>query len=173
MNRPAIFLLSLMIPTAVSAGPFGISQGDKIDDLKILQRQSGNIFTVEVPQPNSNFEIYKTFATPQYGVCAIWADTKNFGSWEEARKRRDDLAKALSKYGKPFRVKTDGRYETLSVRPPNDAYDLEWRKIPPPLKSITLEVSGGSFGQTVRVTYFFRNFSQCRNSVPKVDSRGL
>lgn len=172
--RNSVYLiLFLFSSTASWAGPFGINQGDKVSSLKIVSKRSAKTFLIQVPQPNSNFDFYGVVATPVHGVCAVYAETKPFATWEEAKDKRNSVHKLLAKYGRPTRVKTDMSYETMVVRPPIESYDLEWRKLTSPLSTISLEVTGSSLGQSVRLTYFFRNMGQCANWEPMQDKRGL
>lgn len=173
MKISTIAFVLLAIPSASFAEPFGINQGDEISKLKVLSQRSIKTFRIEVPVPNSNFEDYGVVATPVHGVCAVYAQTQIFSTWPDAKAKRDSLAKLLAKYGNPVHVRTDSGIETLFTRPGVDAYDLEWRKIPAPLSTISLDVIGSKQGQVVRLTYFYRNMAQCHNWEPKQDARGI
>lgn len=155
------------------AAPFGIQAGTKVSALKVIEKEGAKTYRVEVPQPNSNFDQYRVTASPPSGVCAVYGETKTFSTWEAAKAKRDSIAKMLTKYGKPLHVNPDLDWKTIGVRPPVDAYDLEWRKLASPLSTVSLDVIGINGGQTVRLTYFFRNMAQCQNWELEQDARGL
>lgn len=166
------FLLSIAAFPAMAA-PFGIDAGTKVSALKVIEREGTKTYRVEVPQPNSNFDQYRVQASPRTGVCAVYGETKAFPTWEAAKAKRGSIAKMLTKYGKPVHVNPNLDWKTMSMRPPIEAYDLEWRKLASPLSTVSLDVIGINGGQVVRLTYFFRNMAQCQNWEPKQDARGL
>jgi hypothetical protein len=168
-----LFSTLLLFPVNSIAAPFGVNQGERVRNLSVISKIESKIYAINVPIPNSNFVYYEVFATPLHGVCAVIAYTKSFLTWEEAKEKRNSVIKLLTKYGKPARVKIDYNYETLSARAPVDAYDLEWRKVPAPLSTVSLDVTGSKRGQTVRLTYFYRNMPRCQNWEPNQDTRGL
>ena len=157
------------------AAPFGIEQGTKISSLKVLRKRGTKTYDIEPTERNSNFDTYGVVATPAHGVCAVIARTKAVQGWPQAKSKRDELAKLLSKYGKPHHVKPDlNDMRALSARPPIDSYDLEWRdRLAPPLSAVLLEVTSSNDGLVVGLTYFYRNMAQCSNWKPKQDGRGL
>lgn len=173
MKKLACALTLYLIPAAATASHFGIGQGTNISTLKVLEKEGQKTYRVQVPEPNSNFESYWVMATPSTGVCAVYGETKSYSTWSEAKAKRESVAKLLTKYGKPTHVKPNLDYATLSVRPPVEAYDLEWRKLAAPLSAVSLDVVGRDGGQIVRLTYFFRNMAQCHTWEPRQDRRGL
>lgn len=157
------------------AAPFGIEQGAKISSLDVLRKRGTKTYDVQPIERNSNFDTYGVMATPAHGVCAVFARTKAVASWAQAKAKRDEVAKLLSKYGKPHHVKPDANdLRALAARPPIDSFDLEWRdQLAPPLSAVLLDVTSSHDGLVVGLTYFYRNIAQCSNWNPKQDSRGL
>lgn len=173
MKKLAFTLIMSLISIDAKAAPFGINQGTKISALKIVNKRGDKTYIVQVPEPNSNFDSYGVMATPPHGVCAVFARTKAFSTWAEAKVKRNSVVRLLSKYGNPIHVKPELDYDTLSKRPPMDAYDLEWRMLSAPLSTVSLDVVSMDEGLSIRITYFYRNMAQCQNWEPKQDLRGL
>jgi len=173
MKKLACAFILYLIPTAATASHFGIGQGANILDLKVLKKEGQKTYRVQVPEPNSNFRDYWVMATPSTGVCAVYGETEPYSTWSKAKAKRDSIAKLLAKYGKPTRVNPEMDYATLNVRPPVEAYDLEWRKLATPLSAVALDVVGRDGSQIVRLTYFFRNMGRCNTWEPRQDGHGL
>lgn len=69
----ALSLLTVSLPTAAHSQAFGVKMGMPVSAYAGRPSITGtkNVYDITVPQPNSEFEFYTAWATPQTGVCKV------------------------------------------------------------------------------------------------------
>lgn len=182
-----IGLSFLLIAPAVSAQAFGIQQGTPISRLNIVQKISPHYYSVNVPQPNDEFESYTVVATPGAGVCKVTGigktlDADRYGSQRLAN--FSSLRSALTnRYGEPehqFDFIRSGALWTgahewaASIRQNERTYTAFWTNVGNGLDGIELDVSAITLSDTyIVVRYQFSNFEACRAEIDQHNNRGL
>lgn len=182
-----IGLSFLLFAPAVSAQAFGIQQGTPISRLNIVEKISPNYYSVNVPQPNDEFESYMVIATPGAGVCKVTGigktlDADRYGS--QARQKFGSLREALTnRYGEPehqFDFIRSGALWTgahewaASIHQNERTYTSFWTNVGNGLDGIELDVSAISLSDTyIVVRYQFSNFGACKAEIDRQNNRGL
>jgi hypothetical protein len=181
-------------PKAISkikSAPFGIEVGQSVDRLKISAEVKKNIYIVEPPAPNSQFNSYLVLATKEHGVCKIIASTEknqNDESGEVAMHIFESISSAIKeKYGKPRLYSTispasilkNPREWAWSVATGDRIYANAWTNkygsnAPDDIDNVILKVGAEPTKTTfLELTYEFSNFTACRAAIAKVDSSTL
>lgn len=70
-TRIGVALAALCFAGVADATAFGTRQGQPKSDFTILKEIAPNFFSVKVPQPNPEFELYDARITPQDGLCGV------------------------------------------------------------------------------------------------------
>jgi hypothetical protein len=72
-NGLVAMLMLAFIPVYAAAGPFGIEQGMKKEQLKDLKETKPFQFSISPPKPHPRFELYNVKIHPKTGVCFLLA----------------------------------------------------------------------------------------------------
>jgi len=96
--------LAAFAPLTAEAAAFGVEMGTPLSQLRIVETFKGDMYSVAVPSPHSEFESYTVWAPPSHGVCKIIGVGKNHTgdrSGVEIRTVMSEFRKILTeKYGK-------------------------------------------------------------------------
>ena len=186
---------SIAVATAISlssthafAQAFGINQGEKIENLEVVEDLGNFLYQVTPPIPVSGFSAYVVMATPESGACMVRALGDTFerdGFGENIRSRFATLAEILDgKYGKGHTVDIlrsgalwkDPDEWVMAIRQNERVFQAEW--------TINSEENGiGDIILTTRarsrddsflaLQYRFLNIKECENAKSQKDASGL
>lgn len=115
MKKLLFIAIAAIAATQVDAGPFGLSQGSTLDEVRkagaFVAAESDYVYVSKsLHKGTSDFENYSVLVTPKQGLCKIVAfsgDLYTDGYGRQLKTRFYDLTSALaSKYGTP-RVSLD------------------------------------------------------------------
>ena len=110
MKRVAFIATALGVLTHVMAGPFGLSQGSALEEIKksgafVAAESDYSYVAKSLANGTSDFDSYTVLVTPKQGLCSIVAfsgDLYTDGYGRQLKTRFHDLTGALeSKYGTP------------------------------------------------------------------------
>ncbi len=103
MLKLALLTFLAFVPVCAIAGPFGIEQETKKDQLNVLEEIKPFLYKVSPPNPHPRFEIYVVKLHPKTGVCLLSAvgvtiSTSVYGteirSWTHKHATRYELRRA-------------------------------------------------------------------------------
>ena len=184
-----LFFSTLLISVYASAGPFGLSKGMSLDEVK----KKGPFVITEVQyiykskttaEGHPDIESYILTITPDHGLCKIIAISKTINTsqyGEELRSKYDDIIfSLLKKYGEPndkFDLLKDGsiwnesRDWMMSLIKEERVLFTYWSKTSGKLRSTNLSdsiksiaVEAGAYSNTkgyYKLIYDFDNIGNC------------
>jgi hypothetical protein len=188
-NALAALVLSTVTP-AFAEGPFGISMGTPVSELKDCSPVlPGKWVCAQVPRPHSTFGKYVIQAHPSTGVCWIKALTSEVSSNDfgiQLRSKFDEIASELNEvYGEvkdtsfimPGSTWHEPKYWMMALLKGDRHLARIWNKGPKtPLKNnlkrvgIIASASSTSSG-AISIEYTFENGAECDKAI-KVDEKG-
>lgn len=179
-----------------NAGPFGISKGMTLDDLKAYNPQpliNGGFELNGVPMPHEKFMRHTVFLTRETGVCGLYSlsnviETNSSGD-ELKAEYQAMLALLTSKYGEPSsevdELKSDSLFKKpeqwmLSLRYGDRTYRTYWlshiggKNLPYNLEAISLGANAITGGHVqLELHYSFDNANDCEAIEQAKKSVGL
>lgn len=173
------------VNSAAVAGPFGLSQGTPLGNLKVFSKIGDLSYVIAPPQPNAAFSKYYVRATPVHGVCGVSGySTPDLAKSD--REFQEDFAniKALldAKYGsaepeKPPSLKA-GEASIFGTKWRVTHRQLVWRGslerlLPDDLRQVSLELHESPEGPLLKVSYAFSNERDCVLWTSSKDASGL
>ena len=195
MARISLLLLCLSSSTALHAQAFGVQMGVPVSKYQARVAGDGtdpNAFRITVPEPNSEFEGYLAFATPQTGVCKVIGLGKthaNDAYGTETRSAFDRFRSALvARYGKSSDYDFL-RSGALWKEPQEWVWSIYKKErtmtsfwipssgavLPAELSAIRLDARSinPASGAYLVLDYEFANFAQCKKLMDQRDNTGL
>lgn len=189
----ALVAVALAMPTAANSQAFGVQMGMPVSSYGGRPSQSGQdqVYRITVPQPNSEFEFYTAWATPQTGICKVTGFGKDHTNDAYGSRTKATFAKLRSalreRYGRSLDydfIKSgavwDGAHEWnwsmyKKERFLSSFWDAEERSsLPANVNSILLDARAVKSSEAyVVVTYEFANINQCVAIINQRDASGL
>lgn len=185
-----IAVLALMMSSVATAGSFGVVPGKPVRTYAGKPGKVDGVYTIVVPQPNSEFESYSAVATPEIGICKVWGigkdhDNDRYGA--DVREAYDRLKALLNdKYGASQEysyIKSGALWDkpedwVMSVKENERTLVSYWlmpdKQAVEGIKSISLEVKAFSSGSAyLDLTYEFENFPLCKKRFNATEASGL
>lgn len=171
-------LLAVAQPAQAQA-VFGLRMGMQPSALPAAKERATNAYTVQVPQPQPDFDFYMVTAPPRIGLCRILAIGRTYKGPDAERHvlaTFDRVKAAVEKdYGAGelmSRREQDGRSWAEQLRADNGTFhSAYWPKglsytnygISPDIRSISMDVKALSTGELyVLLRYEFSNVLECR-----------
>jgi len=171
-------LLAVAQPAQAQA-VFGLRMGTPTTELSLPKLQATDTYTVQVPQPQPEFDFYMVTAPPKIGLCRILAIGQVYKGPDAERQvlaTFDRIKAAVEKdYGEGeqmSRRERDGRGWAEQLRADNGTFhSAYWPKglsytnygISPDIRSISMDVKALSTGELyVVLRYEFTNVLECR-----------
>jgi len=190
-----LLLLLSTVSTQLHAQAFGVQMGVPV--VKYQPRVAGNgsdpnVFTITVPEPNSEFEAYLAFATPKTGVCKVVGVGKNHSNDSYGTETTSAFSRfkeaLVAKYGnsQDFDFLRSGALWKEPQEWVWSVYKNEriiasfWTRangavLPQSVESISLEAKSvnPSSGAYLALNYEFTNFADCKKLMDQHDNSGL
>lgn len=187
-----LILVAILVSHPVSAGPFGLNMGDSIETLQTLGLEATSrpdVFRLKtVPNPHSKFGHYTAFATKEGGLCKIVAiagpiSTSVYGS--ELKSDFESLKDALNeKYGKgkgydflrAGSIWNEPKDWMMGLLKKERILTTYWANLefPDHIHAIALEADAlRSDTGTVKLSYEFENFKECRDRSKAKENESL
>lgn len=187
----ASIILALAAPTILSAGPFGVEMGMRLDELNVVKEISDGLFIIRPENPNPDFEHYAVQFSEEQGVCSL-AILGHTYSWdpfgENARRDFNDAKEGLSAaYGEGKNIDridpegrlTEERHWVASLYEKEREFLSRWdfsKQIDAPhnLFRIMLSIEAeGADRSYVTLRYDFSNFGVCLDEMKAAKSQNF
>ncbi len=165
---PIVAALWVTLATSASAGPFGLSQGQHLDQSADLKNTQGyDYFLKTVPSPHPKLPNYGVVMAPKSGICAISASaihgnlllTEKFvmGEFDELSRQLEGVYGDYEMFTGREVKKVDPSLENARVE-----IGAAWNDVNDEIESIRLYVSDfAQLGSFITLRYRFRNWSAC------------
>lgn len=186
-----IILTAISMPSPTYSQAFGVEMGQDVTTIGNYQKIGTNLYSVEVPQPHSEFERYVVRATDSHGVCVvrgIGKDHPNDRFGTSVRKAFRSIESVLeNNYGSFLKndflrrgaLWGDSNEWVMSLRQNERVFQSVWDNeenstLPENIKSIILQVNATSSSSSwIALQYTYANVDQCDEEQLDLDSSGL
>lgn len=187
-------LLGALLTSAAAAGPFGINQGDKLEQLPGATSLGNRMFQLSsVPKPHPLFTDYSVELVDDLGVCRVNASSELFKDDKfglNAKQRYGEVkAQLTSLYGKGGDGEGeflrdgaiwDGPQEFVMSLKQNERVHQTWwskkdgSKLKDAVKTIALAIKGLDANTSMLVLqYAFENEAECKKKASISSSDAL
>lgn len=187
----AALVLGVALPTAANSQAFGVRMGAPVSDYGgyLAGTRRGYYYKITPPQPNSEFDFYSAFATPETGICKVSGIGKDYTNDAYGSKTKAAFANIkaalVSKYGSStdydflhagaiWKAANEWNWSIYKNERSLSSYWLDASSLPAGVATLGLNANAvQSSAAYIVLNYEFTNFQKCLDIMKQSDSRGL